>query len=545
MSTRGLAAVAATLANKGVCPLSGEGCLPGGVMRSTLSLMYNSGMCQATGRWAFLVGVPASTGVSGATMLVVPGVMGIAIYSPRLNEVGVPPRALRLAQALATRYRISIFDRIRRVPLDGRPDWVDAASGTTSGDAASSAPAASPTPPAGGPSLGWSTPGAASGPSSSPAPYPPSSSAASVLATMTPQQALALAAARGDPEGCAAALAAGADPNAADYDGRTPLHTAVRASAASGAPASGNHARVVSLLLAAGAGPGKKDRWGRPALEAGGGGSGLVDAAATGVWASPQLGGMPGAGLAGTPLRSGSGVAAPSFTLPGPAGGASVGGGSVLRIASGGPAFASPYQLPALPQGSGRRSRSSSAVNDAAEAPPPPPRPAPTTLPGPGLSSPAASSIPYSVGGPTSGMRYLQATGPTASPPPGSSGASTTGSIAAEVGAGSAAPSPFLTGASLSSWSRRSSGVSVMSNLSDFPSPIRSSGSSVASLSLYGGGEGGGDEDAEPVPITIGRRRINPPVARGLQYQGSLAGGGRRGSGASTSSSGSSSRLLL
>ena len=38
--------------------------------------------------------------------------MGIGLYSPRLNELGVAPRAIKLCQLLTTRYRVNIFDRL-------------------------------------------------------------------------------------------------------------------------------------------------------------------------------------------------------------------------------------------------------------------------------------------------------------------------------------------------------------------------------------------------------------------------------------------------
>ena len=107
-----LAVIAATIANRGVCPTTRIRCMSRDDVRWTLSLMYNAGVNQFTGKWNFSVGIPASCGPSGLLMAVIPNVMGLVVYSPRVNAMGVPVRALRLCEMLTKRYRINMFDQL-------------------------------------------------------------------------------------------------------------------------------------------------------------------------------------------------------------------------------------------------------------------------------------------------------------------------------------------------------------------------------------------------------------------------------------------------
>ena len=129
-----LAVIAATIANRGVCPTSRVRCMRRDDVRWLLSLMYNAGLNQFTGKWNFSVGIPAATGSSGILMAVVPNVMGIVIYSPRVNAMGVPVRAIHFCEMLTKRYRINMFDQlvyrdaeVRNLP---EPDKKKSSTGT-------------------------------------------------------------------------------------------------------------------------------------------------------------------------------------------------------------------------------------------------------------------------------------------------------------------------------------------------------------------------------------------------------------------------------
>ncbi len=57
-------------------------------------------------------GLPAKTGVSGGMFCVVPNLMGIAIYSPLIDQYGHPVRGVEFMKLIVARYQLSIFDRI-------------------------------------------------------------------------------------------------------------------------------------------------------------------------------------------------------------------------------------------------------------------------------------------------------------------------------------------------------------------------------------------------------------------------------------------------
>lgn len=112
MNTDHLANAAATLANGGVCPVTGKRVFDSENVRDSLSLMLSCGMYDYSGEFAFLVGLPAKSGVSGAMMVVVPGVLGIGIFSPPLDELGNPVRGIAFCKELVHEYGFHKYDLI-------------------------------------------------------------------------------------------------------------------------------------------------------------------------------------------------------------------------------------------------------------------------------------------------------------------------------------------------------------------------------------------------------------------------------------------------
>lgn len=109
VTCRDLAAMAATLANGCVNPLSGERTLERRPVRDVLSVMHTCGMYDYAGQWAFEVGVPAKSGVSGGILAVIPGKMGIGVFSPGLDVYGNSVRGVRVCEDMSDRLGLHVF----------------------------------------------------------------------------------------------------------------------------------------------------------------------------------------------------------------------------------------------------------------------------------------------------------------------------------------------------------------------------------------------------------------------------------------------------
>ena len=109
VTCRDLAMTGATLANGGVNPVTGERVLARERVRDVLSVMYTCGMYDFAGEWAFEIGVPAKSGVSGGILAAVPGKMGIAVFSPGLDAFGNSVRGICVCREISGRLGLHTF----------------------------------------------------------------------------------------------------------------------------------------------------------------------------------------------------------------------------------------------------------------------------------------------------------------------------------------------------------------------------------------------------------------------------------------------------
>lgn len=96
-----LARMAATLTRGGLNPLTGRQVTDATAVRRTLSVMVTCGMYDAAGEWVSAVGLPAKSGVGGGILAVLPGQLGIGVYSPRIDAKGNSVRGMLVCRSLS------------------------------------------------------------------------------------------------------------------------------------------------------------------------------------------------------------------------------------------------------------------------------------------------------------------------------------------------------------------------------------------------------------------------------------------------------------
>ena len=104
-----LSIMAATLANDGINPTTGQRAIQRDYVGDLLSVMYTCGMYDFAGEWSYRIGLPAKSGVGGGILAVVPGQMGIAVYSPRLDWHGNSIAGIRALEAISAELDLHIF----------------------------------------------------------------------------------------------------------------------------------------------------------------------------------------------------------------------------------------------------------------------------------------------------------------------------------------------------------------------------------------------------------------------------------------------------
>lgn len=109
MSCRDLAASFLFLANRGLCPVSGERVLEPSPAKRAAALMLTCGTYDAVGDFVYRVGLPAKSGVGGGIAAILPGRLAAAVWSPGLNERGNSLAGTQALELFTTKTGMSIF----------------------------------------------------------------------------------------------------------------------------------------------------------------------------------------------------------------------------------------------------------------------------------------------------------------------------------------------------------------------------------------------------------------------------------------------------
>lgn len=109
VTARDLSIMAATLANGGVNPVTGEAVVDAIHCRHVLAVMVTAGLYENSGDWLYETGLPGKSGVSGGMITVAPGKGGLATFSPPLDEAGNSVRGQLAARHLSERLGLNLF----------------------------------------------------------------------------------------------------------------------------------------------------------------------------------------------------------------------------------------------------------------------------------------------------------------------------------------------------------------------------------------------------------------------------------------------------
>lgn len=110
VTVRDLAIMAATLSNAGVHPITEKRVIPQASVRQVLSVMTTCGMYDAAGDWVSNVGIPAKSGIAGGIIGALPGQVGIATFSPKIDERGNSVRGVAICEKLSRDMGLHMMD---------------------------------------------------------------------------------------------------------------------------------------------------------------------------------------------------------------------------------------------------------------------------------------------------------------------------------------------------------------------------------------------------------------------------------------------------
>ena len=109
VTARQLSICGGTIANRGVNPVTKKKVFDAELTSKIVAMIASVGFYEHTGDWIFTSGIPAKTGVGGGIVGVLPGVMGIAAFSPKLEGSGNSVRAQNAIKYITNKLGLNLF----------------------------------------------------------------------------------------------------------------------------------------------------------------------------------------------------------------------------------------------------------------------------------------------------------------------------------------------------------------------------------------------------------------------------------------------------
>ena len=109
VTARQLSICGGTIANRGVNPVTKKKVFDAELTSKIVAMIASVGFYEHTGDWIFTSGIPARTGVGGGIVGVLPGVMGIAAFSPKLDGSGNSVRAQNAIKYITNKLGLNLF----------------------------------------------------------------------------------------------------------------------------------------------------------------------------------------------------------------------------------------------------------------------------------------------------------------------------------------------------------------------------------------------------------------------------------------------------
>jgi glutaminase len=108
-----LSMMAATVAADGICPANEQVAFDGRISASVVTLAAVLSKHRQRRAWLMKTGLPARFSFGGAIAGILPGVAGIAVYSPKLSDCGLSTRGAEAVKYIMNELQLNVFSSAR------------------------------------------------------------------------------------------------------------------------------------------------------------------------------------------------------------------------------------------------------------------------------------------------------------------------------------------------------------------------------------------------------------------------------------------------